>query len=75
MIKKLKPSERFINLLLDGKFKEPEFIKCQKLGVERKCSKTQMNRDLKNYIYFMNSSHYDDFAKVKVRRYNGDNFY
>ena len=73
MIKRLKPSERFIRLLTNGKFKKPELIKIQQLGCKQ-YDETQINKNLENYKFFMNSSCYDEIAKEKVKKYNGDNF-
>ncbi len=63
-----KPSEKFIELLMNGKFKIPEFIKLQQLN-------NRTNTEYKdNYNYFINSSAWDSINKVKVKKYCGDNF-
>ncbi len=74
MIKEIKPSTRFIKLLMDGKFKKPTFIKMQQIGFNKGYSMIQNENDLENYKFFINSSCYDEIEKVKVKKYNGDNF-
>lgn len=64
---KKKPSEKFIELVMNGKFKIPEFIKLQQLN-------NRTNTEYKdNYKHFINSSAWDIVNKVKVKKYNGDN--
>ena len=65
---KKKPSEKFIELVMNGKFKIPEFIKLQQLDNEE-----NYETKIDNYNYFMNSSAWDSVNKVKVKKYNGDN--
>lgn len=72
MIKNTRRSMRFIELLMDGKFRKPEYIRHQQLGPKTEYTKEQSDRDLENYKFFMNTSCYDEIAKVKVKRYQGD---
>ena len=71
MIKNLKPSERLIKLLMDGKFKKPGFIKLQQLYIKKGGS--VISNNLENYKFFINSSCYEEIEKVKVKGYIGDN--
>ena len=73
MIKNSKISMRFIKLLMEGRFRKPEFIRMQQLGATKEYTKEQTKRDLENYKFFMNTSCYDEIAKVRVKRYQGDN--
>ncbi len=69
MIKKLKPSENFIKLLINGKFKKPGFIKLQQFQINKDYSNNDINKELENYKFFINSSSYDLIEKVKVKSY------
>ena len=69
MIKNLKPQERFIMLLEEGKFKKPGFIKLQQFRINKDYSNNDINKELENYKFFINSSSYDLIEKVKVKSY------
>ncbi len=72
MIKNTRRSMRFIELLMDGKFRKPEYIRHQQHEPKTEYTKEQSDRDLENYKFFMNTSCYDEISKVKVKRYQGD---
>lgn len=63
MNKNVRKSIKFIELLETGKFKKPEFIKLQQLGLKNEYTKEQINREIENYNFFMNTSFFIGFKK------------
>ena len=67
-------AKRFINLIKRGVLKRetPSFI--ERYGHVDDYSISQETKDLSIYNRFVNTSAFDNFRRVKVKTYSGDNY-
>ena len=70
-IKSLTLANRFLTLIKKGTLRKESSIY---MGSSENYSTSQESQDFKKYHHFVNSSSFDSFRIVKVKRYLGDNY-